>query len=75
MTKRLIAYIPSLYPNRVVYFTYRVSGGYAIRDFINPVKRGKTTEILPLIEKSIPAEFVNCENKEYWIAKLHEISK
>lgn len=73
--KRLIAYIPSLYPNRVVYFTYRVSGGYAIRDFINPVKRGKTTEILPLIEKSIPAESVNCENKEYWIAKLHEISK
>lgn len=74
--KRLIAYIPSLYPNRFIYLTYRVSGGYAIRDFITPVKRGRTMDdILPLIEKSIPSESVNRENKEYWIAKLHEISK
>ena len=78
-SKREIVWIPKLEPDRLVHLSYNSKGSYAVRDFINPEKRGKDVfnDILPFIKwrkNATGIDFISVDDKEYWIDRLEELS-
>lgn len=79
-SKREIVWIPSIIPNKLIHLSYNSKGSYAIRDFVNPVKRGENVyaEILPLIKWKKDAtgfDFVSVDNADFWKNRLEELSQ
>lgn len=77
-TKRKIVWIPSFCPTKLIHLSYNIGGSYAIRDFVNPARTGKTADILPLISWEMEAkgyDSVSISDVKYWKKRLENLSQ